>query len=341
MNTQTLPFLNKYFRELEYPYLTWHNGDKFNEALLVLEPGVTFSKKPFIEEMSSGTIQALAKWFTTFPIHKTNRIRWTLKQKSETDLLITDYIKPKIIISFSDTICRQIAEEYPLYSMEQYADSTIWKGIIKINGLFFSFYSLPGISDMNEIPEDLTWFMVYTITQRNALCRQLNTIIGKHSRLKLPDNPLGDLKVRKYLENVKDFAYPRLINIIPHAAESITRSIPDYDIYDIIISTHLKDFMPHESVQIPLSLKEYKHKRTSHSSETIAGQYFEPVVILYKKEIVQLSLIRLHCYLYHPQLSFEADWGLKMAEQTEMKDIIRGHIKSHMEMMQKMSTKDF
>ncbi len=24
MNTQTLPFLNKYFHELEYPYLTWH-----------------------------------------------------------------------------------------------------------------------------------------------------------------------------------------------------------------------------------------------------------------------------------------------------------------------------
>jgi hypothetical protein len=45
--------------------------------------------------------------------------------------------------------------------------------------------------------------------------------------------------------------------------------------------------------------------------------------------MVELSLLRLYFYLYYPDLSFEADWGMKMAYNKEMKDIIQGHINAH------------
>ena len=44
--------------------------------------------------------------------------------------------------------------------------------------------------------------------------------------------------------------------------------------------------------------------------------------------------------LEYPDLSFEADWGLKMAYNMEMKDIIQGHIDSHKAMLRKMIRKN-
>ncbi|MFO7862676.1 MAG: hypothetical protein R6U85_01630 [Salinivirgaceae bacterium] len=71
--------------------------------------------------------------------------------------------------------------------------------------------------------------------------------------------------------------------------------------------------MPFEDMQIPLSLKDYAEKRRSQSPHEIIEQYFDSATIQNKKEMVELSLLRLYFYLHYPDLSFEADWGMKMA----------------------------
>jgi hypothetical protein len=131
MNTQTLPFLNKYYHELEYPYLTRYKGEKYSEAILVLDQGDRYSKKPFIEEMEKSIIRILVNWFSSFPVHKTNRIQYTYKNYEETEKLISDYIKPKIIITFSRAVSQLFAEKHPVYLISRDTKYLSGKGLSK------------------------------------------------------------------------------------------------------------------------------------------------------------------------------------------------------------------
>lgn len=340
MNTQTLPFLNKYFHELEYPYLTWHKGEKYNDAILVLDQGDNYSKMPYIEEMNSGIIRVLSKCFTTRPIHKTNRIKWSADGKEEIKKLISGYIKPKVLLSFSAKICREVEQVYPVLYKRQLEQTQIWKVFLEIDGKYFVMYALPGVSEMSQLPDDLTRFIVYTSAQRSDLCRQMNEIRKKSGSLNFPDDPLSNQKVQKSLKNLIDLGYPNLLNLNARAVEKTLQLVPDFDINDIIISSQLQDFMPFDTAQIPLTLKEYAARRKKQFSNEIAAQYIDAPALAYKNEIVQLSLLRLYFYLHYPDLSFEADWGLKMSYNMEMKDIIQGHVDSHKEMLRKMIRKN-
>jgi hypothetical protein len=336
MNTQTLPFLNKYFHEPEYPHLTWYKGEKYSDALLILDNGSVYSKKPFIEEMDKSIMRILINWFSGFPLHKTNRIQYTNINCEETDKLISEKIKPKVIITFSKEISQLITEKHPAYLISKHSQHFIWKGIIKINSLFTSFYAINEVSDLEEMTGGLSRLMGLTAFDLKSVCKQLNTIQKPQNIKRVIKSPLKDSKVQTYLKNMMDFKYPNLINLSPCPTESIARAISNLDVFDIIVAQQLKDFNPFEDNQIPLTLKEYVELRKEKSSQEILKQYLNQETITYRKEITELNLVRLYYYLHFPDLSFEADWGAKMAYNMEMRDIIQGHANAHKEMLRKM-----
>lgn len=300
MNTKSLPFLNKYFHQLPIHLVGKSDCNLYNQAILVLDKGTSYSSKPYILEMQHSVLRVFMEWFSNAPIHTTNRLAWNACSAKETESIISKYIKPMILVTFSEEISRELERNYPIYQQTHYDGSPMWKGFIQLAGKYFFVYALAGITKLKNFPKTLDRFVMATRVYETKVCQQLNEAISSHPDLQFPEEPLTDLAVRSCLKRLTEFQFAGLHELNRRAAKSITLSIPDFDVFDLVIARDLIDFIPKDFSQIKISLSDYLKMRQNHSSQEIGLHYYGKAALKYRRELIQMPLLRIYLYLHFP-----------------------------------------
>lgn len=316
------PFLNKYHYDPEqyYPGISVNCHFPCNEAVLVLDEGCGYRDYPYILEADRAILEVLLEYFSIRPVHRTNRVSinsFTDRSDPQTrnavfETLICDHIRPKIMVSFSRNAGTFIEDNFCIEKKQTLSGTDCWKGFLRLADRYFYIYCLPDVCDKG-VTEELNRFILSSLVFESQTCQHLNAIIMNEKDFNIPDKPLNDSTVKKYLPCLKDYKFFSLHNIVANTISKIAKKIEAVDEYDFIASIKTKERTVNlSSKQIDLTLDEYIQLRRTESSQSICVRYLDKTTIDYGLAVLELAIIRLYLFLKYPEQSFGFEWDRKL-----------------------------
>ena len=86
----------------------------------------------------------------------------------------------------------------------------------------------------------------------------------------------------------------------------------------IILDSHLNDYLP-KSISIELNRERLIELRNTKSSKGICEEHFTPLQLDYKKQILNLSLVRYYLFMNYAQASFDMDCNQEMKKADQIR----------------------
>jgi len=329
INTEYTPFLNKYYLELntEIIHLLNENDDLYNKSILILDEEGTHNDSPYIMEMDKDRIDALTTYYGVYPIHKTNRlaINWIedyLKNQRYISLLeelISEYIIPEILITFSDTVGKIIRSKFKIELQNRLEATELWSGFVKMGNKYFFIYCLPDIAQTDMHSNEIYNFIMSSRVYEFHTSFHINEILKSENTLVFPENAIENHVVREGIKHLRDLSHITIAGLNNrNGISEMADLIKDYDIYDLLIAQELNQY---NSISVTnLTKGDYLQLRKKESSATICRKYFDKRKLKYKYYIVQFALIRFYLYMKHPQKSFDIDWKIQKRKAEDIID---------------------
>ena len=297
------PFLlNKYYHDLEPDEVMFSRDRIYNQAILVLDnDGPASKEKPYIREMDDAVLSFMTEYFSLYPVHKTNRMRLP-KGENETGIfneLLGDFIKPKLILTFSREVDYAVSELYEVFMEFPVEETSMRMALIKIDGRYFLYICVAGFEEAEK--KRMPYFMPDMKYLGEQAVIHLNILASDYPEIQPPDLPIKDKNVRKVLNHLEDYRYFRLDNVPPSVLSFLSEHIPDYDMYDIIILQQLYRLSG-------ISFNEYAEKRKKYSSLSICKEHISEYKRIHQKQVLDMQLFRLWLFVSYPEESFRFAW---------------------------------
>jgi hypothetical protein len=314
------PFLNRYFWNPDRSLIGYdcENLELYNESVLILDIGQGYSEDPYIMEIETDRLEFLVEHFGIYPLHQTNRlsiIENYLENKEYRrliEILISDYIKPKVILSFSPEISRILSNTFEIELKHQAKDCEMWSGAVLIGSKYFYTYCVQLDKQLDIRSNEVSSFVMASAIYDFQTCCHVNGIKKKNKDFKFPENLLTDEKFRDDIRKLQNINFLQIMSLHGRTAiPDISNAIRDFDEYDLLIVRYLKDFAYGE-LAINLSMSAYLKLRKSTSAIILCSKYFDQADFDRRFYIQKLALTRLYLYCKYPEDSFNLDWDIEL-----------------------------
>lgn len=323
------PFLNKYFWEPDMHLLEYKNNyEIYNNSILILDEKDEYNKEPYIKKISKWKLNILIKYFSNYPIHLTNRItivnNYLDNFKMAIQSLISEHIRPKIMITFSKNQGNLIKKMFKIYLENKCENTDSWSGMVKIGQQFFYIYCLLSSDEIYDSSDNIEDFINASRVYEFETCYHINSILNKNKKLQFPIQPLKDKKVIEGLisanENMSNFT-KRYIN--PKINLQLVNKLSDFNEYDLLIASYLKENnSSKKSLSIDLTFSNYIKLRHNHTAKSICLKYFNQSKLTSKLYLQKLFLVRHFLFMNYPQESFDTYWK---SEEKYCKDFLNDY----------------
>lgn len=311
--------LNKYYWNPDMRLVSCCTGTElYNDSLLVLDGEGTYNDMPYIMEMNAVRLDLLTEYFGIHPIHQTNRIsiiKNHIVNKSYASRLepfISEQIKPKIIITFSESVGETLKKLFEIYLEHRLEPMGFWSGAARIKNKYFFVYCLPITSELDIRSIEVNRYVMSSRVLEFQTCYHMSEILKQDNAFSVPKRPLDDQATRENILRLQGLNYISISSL--HHRKSISdvaNIMSDFDEYDLILAQHFNDYST-ESTAINLSQSDYLALRKKESPRSLCHKYFSKTDLDYKLYVLNLALIRLYLYSHYPQESFDVDWKAEM-----------------------------
>jgi len=312
------PFLNKYYWNPDMRLVSCcADTELYNESVLVLDGDGVYNDIPYIMEMNSDRLDLLTEYFGIHPIHQTNRISMIKKNivnknyVSHLESLISEYIKPQVIITFSESVGEALKTLFEIQFEKRLEPMGFWSGISRIKNKYFFVYCLPLTSKPDIRSVEVNRYLMSSRVFEFQTCYHLSEILRQDHSFSVPTRPLDDQATRENILRLQDLNYISISSLHRKSISDVANILSDFDEYDLIRAQHFKDYCP-ESIAINLSKSDYLELRKQESSKSLCHKYFNKTDLDYKLYTLKLALIRLYLYSHYAQESFDLDWKDEM-----------------------------
>jgi len=269
-------------------------------------------------EMNADRLDLLTEYFGIHPIHQTNRIsiiKNHIVNKSYVSRLesfISEQIKPKIIITFSESVGEALKKLFEIHLEHRLEPMGFWSGMARIKNKYCFVYCLPITSELDIRSIEVNRYLMSSRVLEFQTCYHMSEILKQDNAFSAPKRPLDDQATRENILRLQDLSYISISTLGNRKSISdVANIIRDFDEYDLILAQHFNDYSP-ERTAINLSQSDYLALRKKENSRSLCHKYFSKTDLDYKLYMLNLALIRLYLYSNYPQESFDVDWKAEM-----------------------------
>ncbi|HRZ28179.1 MAG TPA: hypothetical protein P5295_15340 [Spirochaetota bacterium] len=320
------PFLNSYYWNPDMNLVSCYleKVELYNESILILDEEDEYSDEPYIMSIDRERLAVLMEYFSTNPIHQTNRIAVTtnsrISQKEQYNNiighLVSRHIKPAIIITFSQSVGDYVKNNYTIYMHNNLKETKCWKGIVFMGDRYFFLYCLPNIADSiksngpfkSKTEASLKEFFLSSSVYDRKTCGLLNRVNEAMPSFQFPENPLEEPLVRTNLQRLTEIKNTQTPNFLFARQEikNVCSLIKNFDEHDILAAQCIIYSLPEQKQK--LSCEEYVELRKQQNSKDICHKYIESNSLNYRIYLLQLALVQFTLFTLYPEETFKADW---------------------------------